>query len=61
MSYSTGIFTGNHILVLTQYRPRGTFRLGMPQCYEKSLTQEKSNIIFRAAKSCLQVLLRVTF
>ncbi len=30
MSHSTGIFTERHILVLTQYRPSGTFRLGIP-------------------------------
>ncbi len=31
MSHSTSIFTEKHILVLTQYRPSGTFQLGRPQ------------------------------
>ncbi len=30
MSHWMGIFTEKHVQVLTQYRPSGTFRLGMP-------------------------------
>ncbi len=31
MSHLRGIFTEKHVLVLYQYQPSGTFRLGMPQ------------------------------
>ncbi len=30
MSHSMGIFIEKYVLALTQYRPSGTFRLGMP-------------------------------
>ncbi len=33
MSHSAGIFTEKHVLVLTPYRPSGTFRLGMPHMF----------------------------
>ncbi len=37
MSHLRGIFTKKHILVLTQYRPSGTFQLGMPYMYIKKI------------------------